>query len=190
MRGVIENPMENEDQSKSREQCLLEIERLRRELACSEAASVALRRVMVQTARERDAFRAVFDECPLPQVWVDRSGRPLRVNKACAAAMGDVKASPDMTIFNDPQLIMLGVPHYFEAALAGNTVRMPRYVFNVSRTHQGAPDVDLTLETLLFPVFGPDGSVESVVVQHHNLTALARVEEEAASLRAALMPRS
>jgi len=39
-------------------------------------------------------------------------------------------------------------------------------------------------------VFGPDGSVESVVVQHHNLTALARVEEEAASLRAALMSRS
>jgi len=182
--------MENEGQTKTREECLLELARLHRELACSEAASMALRRVMVQTARERDAFRAVFDECPLPQVWVDRTGRPLRMNRACVAAMGDVKASPDMTIFNDPQLIMLGVPQYFEAALAGNTVRMPRYVFNVSRTHQGAPDVDLTLETLLFPVFGPDGSVDSVVVQHYDLTALARAEEETASLRAALASRT
>jgi len=190
MQDVIDTSMKNEGQPKTREECLLEIVRLRRELACSEAASMALRRVMVQTVRERDAFRAVFDECPVPQVWIGRTGRPLRMNKACAAAMGDVRASPDMTVFNDPQLIMLGVPQYFKAALAGATVRMPRYVFNVSKTHLGGPDQDLTLESVLFPVFGPDGSVESVVVQHHNLTALAQAEEEAASLRAALMSRS
>lgn len=190
MRNVVDMLMKNEVQPNTREECLLEIARLRRELACSEAASMALRRVMVQTSKERDAFRAVFDECPLPQIWVDRQGRPRRVNKACAAAMGDAKASPEMTIFNDPQLIMLGVPKFFEAALAGETVRMPRYVFNVSRTHQGAPDENLTLETMLFPVFGPDGSVDSVVVQHHDLTALVRAEDEAASLREVLRSRT
>lgn len=181
--------MGNEDHSKTREECLLEIARLRRELACSEAASMALRRVMAQTSRERDAFRAVFDECPLPQIWIDCQGRPRRVNKACVAAMGDVKASPEMTVFNDPQLIMLGVPQYFKTALAGETVRMPRYVFNVGKTHLGGPDLDLTLETVLFPVFGPDGGVDSVVVQHHDLTALARAEDEAARLKTALAAR-
>jgi len=190
MLNVIDTSMGNADQPNTHEECLLEIARLRRELACSEAASMALRRVMVQTARERDAFRAVFDECPVPQVWIDRLGRPLRLNKAAGVAMGGVQAPPDMTIFNDPQLIMLGVPKYFEAALAGETVRMPRYVFNVSKTHQGAPDENLTLETLLFPVFGPDGNVDSVVVQHHDLTALARAEDEAASLREVLRSRT
>lgn len=190
MRDVIDTYMKNEVQPNTHEECLLEIARLRRELACSEAASMALRRVMVQTSKERDAFRAVFDECPLPQIWVDRQGRPRRVNKACAAVMGDTKASPEMTVFNDPQLIMLDVPQYFEAALAGEIVRMPRYVFNVAKTHLGGPDQDLTLETVLFPVFGPDGTVDSVVVQHHDLTALARAEDAAASLRAALASRS
>lgn len=189
MRKAIGTCMGNEDHTKTREECLLEIARLRRELACSEAASMALRRVMVQTSKERDAFRAVFDECPLPQIWVDRQGRPRRVNKACAAVMGDAKVSPEMTVFNDPQLIMLGVPQYFEAALAGETVRMPRYVFNVAKTHLGGTDQDLTLETVLIPVFGPDGSVDSVVVQHYDLTALARAEDEAASLRAELASR-
>ncbi|MFP5223545.1 MAG: hypothetical protein ACLGSA_14735 [Acidobacteriota bacterium] len=181
--------MENENQSKTREQCLLEIERLRHELACSEAASMALRRVMVQTSRERDAFRAVFDESPVAQIWIDRSGRPIQANKSCAALMAGIMPSPDMTVFNDPQLIMLGVPEYFQAALAGQTVRIPRYVYNVSKTHMGAPDVDLTLETLLFPVCGPDGSVDSVMVQHYDLTALARAEEDTARLRAALESR-
>jgi hypothetical protein len=170
----------------SREECIAEIARLRRELVCQEAAAVASRHVVRQMTKERDAFRAAFDDCPLMQVWCDASGRVLRVNKAASAALGGMQAPPDMTVFNDPQLIMLGVPAYFERALAGEAVRMPRYSFNTSKTHLGAPDVDIVLETMLYPIFGPDGAVDSVVVQHFDMSVQDRAEKEAARLKAAL----
>ena len=156
-----------------------EIERLRQALRQLEAADAVRRRAQARLQAECDAFRIVFDESPVMQVWFDREGRILRVNKAAQAAAGVEHPPQDFSVFNDPQLIMLGVPGYFEQALAGATVRMPRYVFNVSKTHQPAQDTDMTLETVLYPVFGPDGAVDSVVVQHFDVTDLARAEEAA-----------
>lgn len=179
--------MESPDEPLSRPgECTPETLQLREELARRVAAEAAARLVANKYKSERDAFMSAFDECPFPQVLCAPDGRALRLNKAAMAAMGGVEPPPDFTVFNDPQLILLGVPEHFTRALAGETVRMPRYVFNVGKTHLGAPDLDLTMETVLHPVFGADGKVESVVVQHFDLTPLAAAEAEIERLRALL----
>ncbi len=166
----------------SHDDLLAEVERLRREVIHLEAAAAARKRVKTQLERERDAYRAVFDECPIIQVWIDREGRVLRGNKVAQALVGMESSPREFTIMNDPQLIMLGVPEYFARALAGETVRMPRYVFNTSKTHATGRDLDLVLETVLHPVFGEDGAVHSVVVQHFDVSALDAAQREVARL--------
>lgn len=169
--------------SSSTDALLAEIERLRADVAALEAALFASRHVAAGITRERDAFRAAFDDSPIMQIWFGREGEALRLNKAAAAAAGLGGPPPDITVFNEPVLIMMGVPAYFEKALAGETVRMPRYAFNPSHIHLGAPDVTFMLETVLHPVFGSDGGVTGVVVQHFDVTALDAAEKEAGRLR-------
>ncbi|MFZ5426917.1 MAG: hypothetical protein ACOZEN_08075 [Thermodesulfobacteriota bacterium] len=179
--------MESPDEHLSRlVECTPETRKLREELARRTAAEAASRLVANKYKSERDAFMSAFDECPFPQILCAPDGRALRINKAAKVAMGGMEAPPDFTVFNDPQLILLNVPEHFSRALAGEKVRMPRYVFNVGKTHMGAPDLDLTLETVLHPVFGAGGKVESVVVQHFDLTPLAAAEAEIERLRALL----
>jgi PAS domain-containing protein len=160
-----------------------EIERLRAEVAALDAALFANRHVTAGITQERDAYRAAFDGNPVMQIWLDRHGGILRINKAAMTAAGLDGLPSGMTVFNDPVLIMLGVPAYFEKALTGQTVRMPRYAFNPSHIHLGAPDAALMLETVLHPVFGSGENVTGVVVQHFDMTALDAAEKEAARLR-------
>lgn len=160
-----------------------EIERLRADVAALEAALFANRHVTARITQERDAYRAAFDANPVMQIWLDLDGSILRLNKAALAAAGLDAPPPGMTVFNEPVLIMLGAPAYFEKALAGQTVRMPRYALNPSHIHLGAPDVTLMLETALHPVFGSDATVTGVVVQHFDVTALDAAEKETARLR-------
>ena len=176
--------MQTRDESrKSREELLAEVERLRREVTHLEAAHLARRRVQALLTSERDAFREAFDASPVPQVWLDRGGATLRLNRPAQAMLGADTAPSGFTIFNDPQLIMLGVPPYFERALAGETVRVPPHVFNPSRTHFGAPDKDLTLETVLYPLADGEGGAPTVVVQFFDVSALACAEAEIRRLR-------
>ena len=168
---------------KSREELLAEVERLHREVSHLEAAALARRRVQTQLAEERDSFREAFDASPIPQVWHDNDGSVLRVNRAAQAMLGVDMPPRDFTVYNDPQLVLLGVPEYFKRALTGETVRMPRHVFNASQTHGEAPDADISLETVLYPVFWDVDSVRTVVVQFFDLSAQARAEAEAARLR-------
>lgn len=155
-----------------------ENERLRRELDSLRAADALRRKSRALLEAERNAFRAVFDESPIMQVWFDRNGKVLRANKAAQAVAGSEYPPQDFTIYSDPQLIMLGVPDYFDKALTGQTVCMPRYAFNASRTHEPAPDVDRILETVLYPVFAANGTVDSVIVQHFDVTDLAHAQAQ------------
>ncbi|WP_243439186.1 PAS domain-containing protein [Fundidesulfovibrio soli] len=171
----------DEPQTPTREELEAENERLRQALKQLEAAEAVRKRAHARLQAECEAFRSVFDESPVMQIWFDREGRVLRVNKAAMAAASLDQPPQDFSVFTDPQLIMLGVPGYFRQALAGTTVRMPRYVFNAHRTHGPAQDLDMVLETVLYPVFGADGAVDSVVVQHFDVTELARAQEAARS---------
>ncbi|GFK93033.1 hypothetical protein NNJEOMEG_00862 [Fundidesulfovibrio magnetotacticus] len=159
---------------------------LRRKVAALEAAALASRRVRALVEAERDAFQGIFDNSPVMQIWLDHQGKVLRANKVAQAVAGKESPSPDFCIYTEPGLIMLGVPECFDSALKGETVRMAAYEFNASHLHMDAPDVTYTLETVLHPVFGPDGSVNSVVVQHFDVTELAQARQEVERLRAAL----
>lgn len=174
-----ENPCDNPD-------CRALTERLRQDLAAMQAAALASRRVRARVEAERDAFQSVFDYSPVVQVWLDHQGKVIRANKAAQAVSGAESASPHFSVYTEPALIMLGVPEYFDRALAGETVRMPPYAFNASSLHDTAPDADLMLETVLHPVSGPDGVVHSVVVQHFDVTRLHQLQREAQRLRAEL----
>lgn len=159
-----------------------EVARLREELKRRDAADAASRLVTARLRAERDAYRNAFDNAPDIQVWCDLKGRLIRCNKATMAAVGDGEIPPDFTVLNDPQLIVLGIPELFARAATGETVAMPRYPFNVANTHGGGPDEDLWLETLLQPVFGESGMVESVIVHHRDVTAEVRAENELKAL--------
>lgn len=145
---------------------LAENERLRRTVRNMEAADALRRESYARLAAECDAFRAAFDDNPVMQLWCDSQGRVLRANKSLQSAMGMEAPPQGYTVFTDPQLIMLGVPRYFKQALQGSVTRIPRYTFNPSKAHGTGLDADFTMETVIHPVFGPDGRVESVVVQH------------------------
>ncbi|WP_243361910.1 PAS domain-containing protein [Fundidesulfovibrio terrae] len=176
--------MHTHDESrKSHEELQAEVERLRREVTHLEAAQLARRRVQALLTSERDSFREAFDGSSVPQVWLDRSGRVLRLNRVAQAMLGVDIPPSDFTVFNDPQLIMLGVPPYFERALSGETVRVPAHVFNPARTHYSAPDVDLTVETVLYPLAGDVSGQATVVVQFFDVSALAAAEAEVRQLR-------
>lgn len=173
----------HDESRKTHDELQAEVERLRREVTHLEAAQLARRRVQGLLTSERDSFREVFDGSPVPQVWLDRSGRSLRLNKAAQAILGVDNPPSDFTVFNDPQLIMLGIPPYFERALSGETVRVPAHVFNPARTHYNAPDVDLTVETVLYPLAGDVGGQPTVVVQFFDVSARAAAEAEVRRLR-------
>ncbi len=178
--------LENHESGTGPGSCQSELPRLREDLARARASEAAARLVIEKLQAERDAFRLAFDNAPFMLVWCDRKGRALRLNRATRTAMDDHEPLPDFNVYNDPQLIMLGVPEFFDRALAGETVHMPRYVFNVSKTHLGAPDKDIHMETSLYPVFADDGTVDSVVVRHDDVTALALAERELERLRSLL----
>ena len=158
---------------KSREELLLEIERLKRDVCHLEAAELARRRVQDKLTSECNAFQAAFDLSPVPQLWHDRQGRTLRLNKAAQTLLGMETPPPEFTIFNDPQLVLLGVPEYFKRVLAGETVRVPKHAFNPGKTHSGAPKADRTMASVMYPVFSSNGEVTSVVTQLFDLKALA-----------------
>lgn len=165
----------DERQTPTLEELAAEAERLRQALRQLEAAEAVRKKAHARLRAECEAFRSVFDESPVMQIWFDKEGHVLRVNKAAMATASLDHPPQDFSVFTDPQLIMLGVPGFFRQALAGATVRMPRYVFNAHKTHEPAQDLDMVMETVLYPVFGADGAVESVVVQHFDVTELARV---------------
>jgi PAS domain-containing protein len=163
---------------KSREELLQEVERLKRDICHLEAAELARRRVQDKLVSECNAFRTAFDLSTVPQLWHDREGRTLRINKAAQALLGVETTPPEFTVFNDPQLILIGVPEYFNRALAGETVRVPKHAFTPSKTHTGAPGEKLMMASVMYPVLSPSGEVTSVVTQLFNLKALAGEDED------------
>lgn len=163
---------------RSREELLLEVERLKRDVCHLEAAALARRRVQDKLVSECNAFRAAFDLSPVPQFWHDREGSTLRLNKAAQTLLGMEMPPPEFTVFNDPQLILIGVPKYFEKVLAGETVRVPRHAFTPSKTHPEAAGMVLTMASVMYPVFSPSGEVTSVVTQLFDLKALAAGTED------------
>jgi PAS domain-containing protein len=158
---------------KSREELLLEIEHLKRDVCHLEAAELARRRVQDKLISECNAFRAAFDLSPIPQLWHDREGRTLRLNQAAQALLGVEMRPPEFTIFNDPQLVLIGVPEYFKRVLAGETVWVPKHAFTPSKTHTGAPGKTLMLTSVMYPVFSPGGEVTSVLTQLFDIKALS-----------------
>ena len=173
----------------SRTACLAEFGRMRQEISCLQAQNQACRRVAAMCEHELQAFMTAFDNSPIPQSWYDRDGKFLRASKA--GLMPHIRESvpAEYSIFNEPVLIMLGIPALFKRALQGETVRMPRYRFNPSSMSLNAPDRDYVLETVMLPVTGSDGQVTSVIVQHYDLTALDQAEREIRRLLGLAAPR-
>ncbi|MBI4805154.1 MAG: hypothetical protein HY795_07955 [Desulfovibrio sp.] len=163
---------------KSREELLREVERLKRAVCHLEAAELARRRLHDKLFVECNAFRAAFDLSPVPQFWHDREGRTLRLNKAAQNLLGMETPPPEFTVFNDPQLVLIGVPEYFKRVLAGETVRVPKHAFTPSQTHTGALEKKLMVASVMYPVFSPEGGVTSVVTQLFDLKALAGEDED------------
>jgi len=163
-----------------------EVSRLRMVIKSLVASETARRRIKDQLIQERNVLHSLFDLNPHPTVWLDVQGRLLRANQAALACLHPAQPSTEPSSLADPQLAALGVREVFGKVLAGATLRMPRHRFNPSRSHPGAPDVDLFLETVLFPVENANGDVDSVVVMHMNVTELAKAESAVQQLRASL----
>lgn len=163
-----------------------EVSRLRRELKALEPSEAARRRIKDQLILERNALRALFDLNPNPIIWLDTQGRLLRANRAALACIDHDDTPAAFSVLTDPQLKALGVGEAFAKVLQGATMRMPRHRFNPSLSHPGAPDMNLWLETVLFPVMGANETVDSVVVMHENVTELAQAQREVTELRTLL----
>jgi signal transduction histidine kinase/PAS domain-containing protein len=137
--------------------------------------------------RERDALierlRAAFAHVPVAMLSFDAAGRPMTANAAFErlwdAALPDFP--PDYSIFSDAQLDAAGLLPLVQRAFAGEVVALPALCYDMARV-AGRGRACWT-DAHLYPVRGPSGSVECVVLTHTD--ASDRVEAEAARLRAA-----
>lgn len=166
-----------------------EVSRLRTVVKSLGASETARRRIKDQLLQERNILRSLFDLSPHPIIWLDVKGRFLRANQAALAALVPAQPSAEHSLLSDPQFAALGLKQVFAKVLTGDIMRLPRHRFNPSRTHPGAPNVDLYLETVLYPVEDASGVVHSVLLMHVDVTELARAESTVRELRASLARR-
>jgi PAS domain S-box-containing protein len=125
-------------------------------------------------------LRAAFEQTPVSTVVYDRTGKPLAVNpafeKLWGATIDDVPA--DYSVLADPQLEAAGVMPELHRAFAGHEVTLAPLRYEMGQA-VGRGRVVWT-QAHLYPVRGPDGRVEQVVLTHQDITE-RRIAEEALS---------
>ena len=121
-------------------------------------------------------LREVISKNPMSIQMVDKDGITLEVNSSYKSLFGSVPPS-GYSIFNDPQLLQMGMGKFFDQLQHGANVRFPDTYFNAHDSISEFPDVPAWIRTLGFPVNDSKGKPERFVLMHENITERKQAED-------------
>ena len=96
-------------------------------------------------------FKDVITKNPMSIQILDRDGLTLEVNPSYKSLFGSVPPS-GYSIFNDPQLLRMGMGKFFDQLRNGAIVRFPDTYFNAHDSISEFPDVPAWIRTVGFPL--------------------------------------
>jgi signal transduction histidine kinase len=148
----------------------------------------------LRTSEER--FRSFMEQSPLAICFYAPTGKISMVNLAWHRLWGiepESKANvmENYSVLTDPQIIDLGIMPLIERAFAGESVVLPPFQYDGSRTagELGEDTADWKtpwIQCYLYPVKNAEGEVVYVVNTHMDITELKRIERDAQVQRDAL----
>jgi PAS domain S-box-containing protein len=138
---------------------------------------------LAQLQQSDRRFRTLFDQLPLSTQVVSSEGRILEVNQAWTDlfCVHDPKARDflfnEYRMFEDPRLLELGITEKLKAAFAGETQHIEPILYTPPQ-NSGIGHVARHLASVFAPVKGVDGTINEIMLVHHDYTAIKRAEEE------------
>ncbi len=138
--------------------------------------------VLVATARDiterkqaEAMFRDIIEKNPMSVQILNMDGYTVQTNPAHTKLFG-VKAPPDYSIFNDPQLLKQGFGELFDRIKKGEVVYFPDSRFNVHDVDPAFPDVEAWIKAIGFTLNDDKGVPERIVIMHENITERKHAE--------------
>ncbi|HZP03740.1 MAG TPA: PAS domain S-box protein [Terracidiphilus sp.] len=135
---------------------------------------------------ERCVLTATLDSFPAMIAVLDKAGRIVRMNEACARATGlrfaDATGRSFLELFLETEDRVWAAPKLREAAAgqASGPYETPWKVAGIGFGHAltpDSPDSVRRVSWILRPVAGPEGSVEYLIVSGHDVTSRRVVEK-------------
>ncbi|RME36394.1 MAG: PAS domain S-box protein, partial [Deltaproteobacteria bacterium] len=117
-----------------------------------------------------ERFRAIVEQSPISIQVFDREGRCLMVNEAWERLWGvPRKVLENYRLFEDEQLRDAGILDQVRRAFAGESIEIDTHAYDPGR-NRGGSRRKMWLRARIYPLTGPDGTPDRVVVMHEDVT--------------------
>jgi len=137
------------------------------ELAVEEAGNALL--------QESAMLAGIIDLNPYSMQVVEPDGRVSKVNQAFIDLFG-IAPPENYNFFEDPIALRLGICERMNRVLQGEIVVLDNIPYNVHDHIPEAPDRDIVIRMVIFPVQGREGKVERIVAMHEDITLRMKAE--------------
>lgn len=125
---------------------------------------------------EEALLASIIDSNPFAIQLVDAEGHPIRHNQAFLNLFG-IAAPPEYSVFEDPILEAAGFIPMLRECLQGRRVFLPDHWYDAHEIAPEAPSRRHCLRVTVFPLFGPDGVAQNLVIMHEDITGWKQAEE-------------
>lgn len=152
---------------------------------CLPAAIIALAIIVIyfffsrnrslSQAKATTMFNNIIEYNPYAIAMGDARGNVTRANAAFFKLFGSLPP-PTYTIFSDP-ILTSRYPVYLEKIKAGEPAFFPEINYNPHGADPKAPDVDVWIKSVLFPVKDSKGKTEYIIGMHEDVTQRKHLEK-------------
>ncbi|MEP2773833.1 MAG: PAS domain S-box protein [Fulvivirga sp.] len=149
------------------------------------AVLMTLQQLAIEPVNKKSRFKPLIEESPIATAIYNPCGSPKYFNKAYGAIWGAERGSSrevieKYNIFNDDQLVELGVMPFIQKAFDGHTAEIPPIPYTPAKTHSikhlGLTDQKF-VKGHIFPIKDEDGKLEEVVIVLSDITYQKKAEQ-------------
>lgn len=130
----------------------------------------------LQLDRERETLERILALNPYAIQILDGEGRHLSVNAAFMELFGACPP-PSWRMFEDPILARNGLLERLEPLRRGRPITIPTLWYDPHEVVPELPSRRRCVRTTAFPLMEPDGSINSIVLMHEDITEWQQAEE-------------
>lgn len=136
-------------------------------------------------SEKKSRFKPLIEESPIATAIYNPCGAPKYFNKAYGAIWGAEKGTSQQVIekyniFNDDQLVELGIMPFIQKAFDGQTAEIPPIPYTPAKTHS-IKHLGLNEQKYvkghIFPIKDDDGELEEVVIVLSDITYQKKAEQ-------------
>ncbi len=160
-------------QDKSKEELIIELQKLQRE---NESLKAFYSTSINELRQSERVLQDIIAKNPMSIQIIDKDGFTLLINSAHTKLFGAVPPN-NYSVFTDPLLHKNGFSEYLDRAKAGEVILFPDFYYNVHDLFPEFPNVPVWIRMIIFPLYDKQGKPERYVIMHENISERKLVEE-------------